>query len=112
MNQNELSVFENRLIDKGYKKIYSAKYDPDDDYEYYIPVRDPETGDLKYQIFFEFWNFEKYKTDAGWSVSLTIMPESVSGLGRRDLNISADWITDIEKVELLAMQFYNFINQF
>lgn len=117
MTQKELQEFEARLSSAGYKKIASCKATEIDDYEYYKAFyRDAANLDegksdrLKYQIFFEIWDFEKYQAGNGYSVSITIMPESCrNNVGRRDLKLSVDWSTDIERVEKAAEEFYNLL---
>ena len=71
---------------------------------------------MKFQIFFEFWDWTKYRKDGPpdfeWSVSLCIMPESCENdVGRRDLHISCDWVTNIDKVERVAAEYYDFITK-
>ena len=112
MTHEEILAFESKLDARGYKKIKSAKAEFDDDYEWYKTFRDDER-ELEYQIFFCFWNFEKYRDTAGWSVSVVIMPESCrNDVGRRDLHLSVSWSTDINKVENCASNFYKFITKF
>ena len=110
MTKEELDKVEKQLTEHGYRKISGCKYKNSDDYEYYKSFRDKE--DLKYQIFFEVWNFEKYQHGAGYSVSVSVMPESVrDNVGRRDLQLFVDWSTDIERVEKAAEMFYDFVKQ-
>lgn len=110
MRHIDILNFEKELKAKGYKKIESCKSEADDDYEWYRAFRND--GELMYQIFFQFWNFDKYSAGAGWSVSISIMPESCNNhVGRRDLNMSVDWSTNIEKVEKVAEGFYEFITR-
>lgn len=111
LTDKEVHSFEEILESRGYKKILSSKYNSDDDYEYYKAVYDDEEN-LSYQIFFKFWDFEKYCAGSGYSVSVAIMPISLDGLERRDLNLSVDWATDVDKIELLAEKFYKFITEF
>lgn len=117
MTTRELKEFETKLCSAGYKKITSCKATETDDYEYYKAFyRDAITPDedrsfrLKYQIFFQVWDFDKYYEGNGYSVSVTIMPDSCNNnVGRRDLKLSVDWITDIERVEKAAYEFYNLL---
>ena len=108
MTKEELSKFENELIQHGYKKTSVGKATDRDDYEYYKAFYDGE--ELKYQIFFEIWNFEKYQTSAGYSVSVTIIPDSIRNyVGRRDLKLSTDYCTKPNIVEKVASDFYDMI---
>ena len=111
MTYNEIVKFETLLEERGYRKIYQAKSELTDDYEWYKAFRDKEQT-LLYQIFFCFWDFEQYQKDAGWSVSVNVMPEScINNVGRRDLSLSVDWSTDLEKVEKAAELFYETIKK-
>ena len=118
MTKKELAQFEEKLVAAGYKKITSAKATPDDEYEYYKAFYEKEDSAIyeerpKYQIFFEIWDFEKYRYLAGYSVSSVIIPDSITeDAGRRDLHLSVDWNDDIEKTEAMAEQFYNFLINF
>jgi hypothetical protein len=99
-----------RLEERGYKKLTSCKSKDRDDFEWFKAVK-YKNGDLKYQIFFEFWDFTKYG-GPDWGVSVTIMPESVKdSVGRRDLELSVDWSEDIDRVEKAAEGFYKFIRK-
>lgn len=117
MTARELKEFEAKLSSAGYKKITSCKATETDDYEYYKAFyRDAANLDedkddrLKYQIFFQIWDFEQYFQGNGYSVSITIMPESCrNNVGRRDLKLSVDWSTNIERVEKAAEEFYNLL---
>lgn len=111
MTHTEIIEFESQLESLGYRKIKSAKAEDRDDYEWYKAFRDKDYN-LLYQIFFCFWDFEKYHLDTGWSVSVVIMPESCENdVGRRDLNLSVDWSTNIDKVEKAAEMFYDTIRK-
>lgn len=108
MTKEVLDNFEEKLIEQGYKKMTVAKATSTDDYEYYKAFYDGD--ELKYQIFFEIWNFEKYQTNAGYSVSVTIMPNSIKDyVGRRDLKLSTDYCLHINTVERVASDFYDMI---
>lgn len=117
MTAQELKEFEAKLSSVGYKKITSCKATETDDYEYYkafyrdaVNLDEDKEDRLKYQIFFQIWNFEQYMKGAGYSVSITIMPESCrNNVGRRDLKLSVDWSTDIERVEKAAEELYNLL---
>lgn len=108
MTKEVLDNFEKKLIEQGYKKITVAKVTSTDDYEYYKAFYDGD--ELKYQIFFEIWNFEKYQPDAGYSVSVTVIPDSIRNyVGRRDLKLSTDYCLRINTVEKVASDFYDMI---
>lgn len=119
MTTNDKEKFEQGLAERGYKKITQAKSEGRDDYEYYKAFyKDDEDAEyrLKYQIFFEFWDWTKYRKDGPpgfeWSVSLCIMPESCENdVGRRDLHICCDWVTNVDKVERVAAEYYDFITK-
>ena len=110
MTKEDKEKFEQALADRGYKKITQAKAELNDDYEWYKAFRDKDC-ELLYQTFFCFWDFEKYRNGAGWSVSIIIMPNSIDNLGRRDLSMSVDWSTNIDKVERVAAEYYDFITK-
>ena len=111
MDIKQLQKFEKALAKRGYKRITSAKAEQSDDYEYYKAFKDEE-GELKYQIFFEFWDWEQFRIGDGYSVSVTIIPESTkNNVGRRDLKLSVDWATNIVRVEICGEEFYNFIRR-
>lgn len=110
MTFQEITELERTLEACGYRKIYQAKAHLDDDYEWAKAFRDDD-GELRYQTFFQFWNFEKYQTSAGWSVSVAILPNSLDGLGRRDLQLYTNWSTNIDKVERVAAEYYDFITK-
>lgn len=119
MTKEEIEKIEKRLEAKGYKKITQCKAQEHDDYEWYKAfydiVKDSDGDDEKvpkYQIFFQFWDFTKYDAPFGWSISISIMPDScIDNVGRRDLELSVDWASDIEKVEQVAESFYSFIRK-
>lgn len=117
MTYEEILKFEEQLEQKGYRKIKSAKAELTDDYEWYKAFYGSGNEDypLKYQIFFCFWDFTKYREDDqnfAWSVSIVIIPESCHNqVGRRDLHLSVDWSLNIEKVEICAEDFYEFITK-
>jgi len=117
MTHEEIVAFESKLEKRGYKKIKSAKAKLTDDYEWYKAFYGSRNEDypLKYQIFFCFWNFAQYRYEDpnfAWSISIVIIPESCcNNVGRRDLHLSVDWSTNIEKVEFCAEDFYEFITK-
>lgn len=110
-NEEKINEIAKALEDRGYKKLTdSCKSKEHDDFEYYKAFR-YKNGDLKYQIFFEFWNFVKYGGKE-WGLSITIAPDSMSHyVGRRDLELSVDWAYDIDRVEKAAEGFYRFIRK-
>lgn len=111
MYTKDITGLEKQLEDKGYKKITQCKAKLNDDYEWYKSFYDTE-GTIKYQIFFQFWCWEKYRAGEGWGVSVSIMPEScINNVGRRDLELSVDWVDDIWRVEKVASRFYDFITE-
>lgn len=117
MTYEQIKEFESKLEEKEYRKITQCKAEQTDDYEWYKAFYDYDKDEyhLKYQIFFCFWDFTKYREDDpnfAWSVSIVIIPESCHDqVGRRDLQLSVDWSTNIEKVETCAEEFYNFIRK-
>lgn len=119
MTTEDKEKFEQALADRGYKKITQAKSQSEDDYEYYKAFYkdDPDAEYwLKYQIFFQFWDWMKYRQDGlpdfEWSVSIAILPESCENyVGRRDLLLTVDWSTNIDKVERVAAEYYDFITK-
>lgn len=110
MHLKEIDALVEKLAERGYRKLTTCKSKENDTFEMYKAVY-YKNGELKYQIFYEFWDFVKY--GAGhWGVSLTVMPESVrDGVGRRDLELSVDWLENIDKVEYMAEKFYRFITK-
>lgn len=109
MTKEVLDNFEEKLIEHGYKKITVGKATSTDEYEYYKAFYDYD-DELKYQIFFEIWNFEKYQPNAGYGVSVTIIPDSVRNyVGRRDLKLSTDYCLYVKTVEKVASAFYDMI---
>lgn len=109
MSIEEKENLEAILKSKGYRKIESCKITHDDDYEWYKAFYDKD--ELLYQIFFEFWDWTKYGENH-WGVSVTISPESCrNDVGRRDLALSVDWNQDVERMERLAKDFYEFITK-
>lgn len=120
MTDKEIKEFESNLEKEGYKKIKSAKAEPTDNYEWYKAFYGSGNEDypLKYQVFFCFWDFGKYRSNdpnLDWSVSIVIIPESCAdGVGKRDLHVlhmSVEWSTNIKKVETCAEEFYNLIRK-
>ena len=108
MLTEDIEKLEKTLEERGYKQIGCCKVTENDDYEWYKAFRD-ENGELKYQIFFEIWDFRTYGVQ-DIVVFVTIMPESVKdGVGRRDLKLSVTWTEDIERVEETAEKFYDFV---
>ena len=109
MDTKDITGLEKQLEDRGYNKITIFKNEANDDYEWYKAFYRSD-GVLKYQIFFQFWCWEKYRAGDGWGISVTIMPESCeNNVGRRDLNLSVDWLDDIWRVEKVASRLYDFI---
>ena len=118
MTKEQANKLEQELEERGYKKITQCKATENDDFEWYKAFRYPylnanEEYELKYQLFFQFWDFEKYGytgNDGGWSVSIEIMPESCkNNVGRRDVALSVDWSADVDKVEHFAERYYDFL---
>ena len=110
----EIQSFEKDLESRGYRKITATKATANDEFEWYKPsyCENREEWELRYQIFFQFWNFEKYQKGLGWSVSVMVMPEStINDVGRRDLELSVDWAMDIDRVERCAEKFYDFVRE-
>ena len=117
-----ITDLESELEERGYRRITGCKAELRDDYEYYkafyYPINDDGERMLKYQIFFEFWDFTKYgradiTPENGFSVSICIMPESCRGeVGRRDLQLSVDWWDKVDKIEDLAENYYEFITKY
>lgn len=107
MTREEIELFEDRLVEHGYKKITTCKVTQMDDFEYFKPFYcDDGESPIAYQIFFEFWDFTKYEDiPQEWDISLVILK---GGLDRVDLKISSDWLIDIKKVEQIAEDFYEF----
>ena len=112
MEYEEAEKFEKRLGEAGYKRITVCKATEKDDYEYYKAFRDGER--VKYQIFFEFWDFGKYGVDdSPIRISVTVLPDSITGrVGRRDLKLSVNWVEKIDKIESLAAEFYELVTKF
>jgi len=105
MTLEEVQKFEAELEEHGYTKITSCKSVSTDEYEWYKPFRG-ENDEIQYQIFFQFWNFGKYRIvepEHEWSVSVCVMPDSCR------FSIEWSWLTDIEKVEKTARGFNDFI---
>ena len=95
MKLEEWQSFEKELLDKGYKKWTSALYGEEDfDVSKKIIVDDNQDNPKEYVIIFRFWDFEKYRKDVGYSVSVAIMPYFD---GRADMIIGGD-ITDIDHI--------------
>ena len=115
MSKEELTEFEAELAKREYKLINSCKVESLDDWEYYKAFYDTDE-ELRYQIFFCFWDWTQYhRPDIpkanSYSVSVIILPESVKNdVGRRDLHLSTDWCSNIDKVEKTAEKFYEMIN--
>ena len=110
MTTEEKKDFENKLESYGYKKLYAAKSNTNDDFEWYKVFRNSKSK-LQYQIFFQFWDFSKYgyELNSPWSISIEIIPDVD---GRQDLELSVDWFKDIERVEKIAEGFYKFIKRY
>lgn len=125
MNRQTFEQVQKLLGERGYRRITNCKATDNDDFEYYKafyePDSDPdEENQLKYQIFFEFWDFTKYShfrpdiTDEnGFGISVTVLPESCQNfVGRRDLKLGVGWTTDINRVEKVAEKFYEFLKKY
>lgn len=98
------------LSERGYRLLTTCKSKEHDTFEMFKPFR-RKNGDLKYQLFFELWDFTKYG-GPDWGVSITVIPESCeNNVGRRDLELSVDWAFDIDRVENAAEGFYRFIRK-
>ena len=115
MTYEQVLALEAKLQEKGYRKTTSCKIIYHDDYEWYKPFyihNGHQEKELMYQIFFCFYDFEKYRSGAGYGVDIKISPESCeNNVGRRDLSLSVDWFDDIKRVEACAYKFYNFITE-
>ena len=111
MTIKEAKEFEDKLDLWEYKKITSCRYNSNDSFEWYQTYRNA-SGEILYQIFFEFWDFTKFELSGNnaMGVSITILPESDEN-GRRDLTLSVDWVTDIARVERVAANFYKFVKE-
>ena len=73
MLAEDIEKLEKTLEERGYKQIGCCKVTENDDYEWYKAFRD-ENGELKYQIFFEIWDFRKYGAEH-IGVSVTVTPD-------------------------------------
>ena len=108
--KNKIDELITALSDRGYRKLYTCKSKEHDTFEMFKAFK-YRNGDLKYQLFFEFWDFTKYG-GPDWGVSITVIPESCeNNVGRRDLELSVDWAFDIDRVEKAAEGFYRFIRK-
>ena len=110
MTYQEITAFEQKLLARGYKHWDSALYGTED-YDVSKLFRDGDTH--LYQIIFKFWDWRKYNT-GGYheecAVDAVIMP---CFDGRADLELCSigqkDKVLDIEWVENVAKDFYEFI---
>ena len=119
MTKQAMLDFEQKLLSRGYKKWTQALYSTED-YDVSRLIRDEE-GEDKYQIIFRFWDWAKYRCSFPavevaekyeCSVDLVIMP---CGLDcRADIILSSfdrEIITDVERVEKMAEEYYQFIKE-
>ena len=106
MTQEEWKAFEDTLINRGYKKWTHCCYG-EEDFDISIMIRD-EDKDL-YQLIFRFWDFEKFRKDAGYSVDFVVMPcidgrmDAICSVMANNLN------NNVEFAEKFAKDYYEFI---
>jgi len=106
MDYKEWQSFEKELLDRGYKKWTSALYGEEDfDVSKKFIVDDNQDDPKEYVIIFRFWDFEKYRINVGYSVSVAIMPHFD---GRADMLISTD-VTNIKRIEEIAEHYYQLV---
>ena len=107
-----MQEFEQKLLKRGYKRWDRAKYG-EEDYDVIKVIRDEEY-EIMYQIIFRFWDwtqFNRYELsgeDEG-AIDLVILPVLD---GRADLgisNVANNIQLDIERMEQLAEDYYQFI---
>ncbi len=109
MTKKQIDAFEKKLLKRGYKKWTHALYD-EEEYDVSKMVKDDE-GNKQYQIIYRFWDFEKYKAGAGYSVDLVVMP-CIDG--RADMTLSNFGkfpISDVDQVEKLARLYFFFLKE-
>lgn len=109
MTKKQVDAFEKKLIKRGYMKWIHYCYG-DEDFDVSTMVKDDE-GNNQYQIIYRFWDFEKYKAGAGYSVDLVVMP-CIEGRGDMILsNFGKLPIQDVDQVEKLARLYYFFLKE-
>ena len=110
MTRQEAFEFKDLLVKSGYTRTgYITCETERGEFHYYQAFR-YKNGKLKYQLFFTFWSFPV--PEQSWSVSVIVLPESCEdNVGRRDLHLSVDWSTNLEKVEKVAEGYYRFIRK-
>lgn len=108
MEKTEWKVFEKSLLDRGYRKWFSAKYG-EEDFDVSKMVRNGEED--MYQLIFRFWNFEQFREGAGYSVDFVVMPCIDGRMDAVCSSMSNGLSTNIEFAEKFAKEYYEFVTE-
>jgi len=106
MDKHEWKDFENDLLDRGYKKWTSSKHG-EEDFDVSRMVKD-DSKDM-YQLIFRFWDFEKYKEGAGYSVDFVVMPCIDGRMDAICSSMDNGLSKNIEFAEKFAEDYYLFV---
>lgn len=111
MEKQELELLESKLQEKGYKQYYNSKYSDNTAYEYMKSFEGEDYDEEGYLVIYQVWDFERYRPGMGYGVSVVVMPETPTDLGRRDLLLDYRnyQLAQIDKIEQIAKNFYDFI---
>ena len=108
MTKHEIDSFGRRLAALGYSRYDSRNPDKEGDWRYSKSFRN---GDRElYLVIFRFWDFEQFKTNAGYSFDVQVICQP--DYGRADMILSNWHITedfDVEYVERMAKGFYELV---
>lgn len=111
MEKQELELLESKLQERGYKQYYNSKYSDSTAYEYMKSFEGEDYNETGYLVIYQVWDFERYRSGMGYGVSVVVMPATPIDSGRRDLLL--DYrdkdLAQIDKIEQIAKNFYDFI---
>ena len=101
-----MKAFESKLLERGYKKWTCALYG-EENYDVSKMVRDGDK-DL-YQLIFRFWNFERFREGAGYSVDFVVLPCIDGRMDAICSSMGNGLDTNIEFAEKFAQDYYEFV---
>lgn len=103
--------FEKKLLEKGYRKFIQHYHN--EDYMYWKSFDRNEDKRTGYSVGFAFYDWSKYPQftePENVSVSLNMLIGNNKKVGRLDISITDDTVTD-EQFESFCKEFYQFFNK-
>lgn len=106
MTHEEWKAFEDNLINRGYRKWTDCCYG-EEDFDVSTLVMDGDKG--LYQLIFRFWDFEKFREGAGYSIDFVVLPCVNERMDASCSCMANDIDNNIELAEKFAKGYYEFV---